>query len=262
MTDTSPDPALGQSGVGLRKATPRMALFLVLGIAVLLFALAFFVRTCARAPGEMTSGVANAIREAFRPNVEAKTVLLSTLTKTSREPKLVVLTQHLDVEARVDKTKSLWGIELGNYTTRILAHDNRVQYIVRLQALTAEHFEFDSKHSILTIRCPVPEFDEETVDVQSDPNKIEIDQNGTWTKIVLFSGTKEQREAQVQLRPTVVLQAKHDLVQSKARDAARETLTQYFGFLAEKLRPEVRLQVEFTDTGPRDSTPRKDTPAP
>lgn len=204
---------------------------------------------------KMGEGVVNApsklavsLADAFKPKVSYNTVISSTLQSLKHDPKLVVLTASVNVEITKESEKSLWGlVDMGKTKARIKAYGNRVQYVIPMDSLTETNFFYDDLHKRIVVTVPPPRFDEDIVEVQSNPAMMEIETDVGWGRLDKFSGEIMRDSARRDLRPAVVREGKSDLLMEKARSNARKTVQKMLQPMAESLNQHVEIWVLFDD---------------
>jgi len=194
------------------------------------------------------SRIAASIADAFKPKVSFNTVISSTLQSLKHDPKLVVLTASVNVEITKESDKTLWGIvDMGKTKARIKAYGNKVQYVVPMDSLTETNFFYDDIHKRIVVTIPPPRFDEEIVEVQSNPSMMEIETEVGWGRLDKFSGELLRDTARRDLRPAVVREGKNELLAEKARANARKTVQKMLQPMAESLNQNVEVWVMFSD---------------
>lgn len=187
----------------------------------------------------------DALQKAFKPSVEVKSVFSQLLGSTDRTRKLVVVTQNVDVELFRDHHKRVLNdwFPAGSAWVRIKVLDNRVQYYVPVEEISGQNFVYDDLTGTLRVVSPPMRIDKEMVSVQSDPEKIIVEEKGSW---VPFIGPKVEalrKEAMSELKNEVLRAAGHELVKDEARREAQKALEQFFGLLKASLRDDVKLQI-------------------
>ena len=206
-------------------------------------AIVYLLRECS--PAHVARNVTAGIAQAFQPKVNATTVINTTLTRMVDQSKLVVLRTSVNVEITKSNEKEIWGIPLGVTKVALRALDNRVQYYVPLTNLTKSDFRYDDVHKRLTVRVPAPLIDEDMVEVQSDPSKIEFRTEIGWARLNTRSGQFLRDQAQRELRPAIIREGNNSLYIDKAKMNARENLKKALEPLASQLKDDVELEVEF-----------------
>ena len=192
-------------------------------------------------PARLTASLASA----FQPQITVNTLLLSTIGEMHSRPKLVVLTTQVNVEVEKASNTTWAGINFGTTVVRVRARENRVQYYVPLKDLQTSDFVYDEPQQKLFVRVPRPRMDEEVVDVQSNPAKIDIQTANGWAKLDAFSGAPLREAARHELRPAVLAAGRHNMLQNEAERRGKDDLYALLRPIADALRPGVTLDIEF-----------------
>ena len=229
------------------------ALFLVL-----IFAGAYVAHEAVRAPERTVNAAADRLegmagkvfeklREGLRPNVTLRTIINSQFAKLDATPKLVVLTDTIDVEvAKSSEKRVLWGLlNLGTTEVRLKAPGNKVQFYIPVREIKAEDFSYRPAAKKVVVRVPGPVLDRQVVDVQSDPSKIEVETRVGWARLSAFSGKRLEAKAREALRQEVLASADTPPMHDLARLHAEKTLKAFFAELEGALGDGVRLEFEF-----------------
>jgi hypothetical protein len=230
-----------------RNPWPLALVIMALGLvaaATITFVALRMLNTAARLIDTPTR-VAASLAAAFQPNVTVSTLLTSTIGKMHSHPKLVVLTTQIDAEVAKASNTTWVGINFGTTSVRVRAHENKVQYYIPLQGLQTSNFVFDPARKKLVVRVPAPRLDEELVDVQSDPSKIDVETRNGWAKLDAYSGAPLREAAKRELRPAVLAAGRHILMQHEAENRGKESLRNLLQPISDALRPEVELDIEF-----------------
>ena len=206
-------------------------------------AITFLLRQCS--PAHISQNIATGLAQAFQPQINANTVINTTLNRMADQSKLVVLSASVNVEITKSDEKVIWGVPLGTTVVALRARDNRVQYYVPLTNISKGDFKYDDVHKRLTLRVPKPVVDKDLVEVQSDPSKIEVRTDVGWARFDRFSGQILREQAQRELRPVIILEAKNPLYIDKAKTNAREALKKLLEPMASKLKDDVEMEIEF-----------------
>lgn len=187
----------------------------------------------------------DALQKAFKPSVEVKSVFSQLLGSTDRTRKLVVVTQTVDVELYRDHHKRVLNdwFPAGSAWVRIKVLDNRVQYYVPVEEITGQNFVYDDLTGTLRVVSPPLRIDKEMVSVQSDPEKIIVEEKGSWVPLIGPKAETLRKEAMSELKNEVLKAANHELVKEEARREAQKALEQFFGLLKASLRDDVKLQI-------------------
>ena len=233
---TKPTPRSSGSGTAWAIA---FAVVAVTAIA----AVAFMFRECS--PAYISRNISSGLAQAFQPKVNVNTVIYTTLSNMVNQSKLVVLSTQINVDLTKSNEKVIWGVPLGTTTVTVRALDNRVQYCVPLTNISKGDFRYDGVHKRLTLRVPAPRIDEDLVEVQSDPSKIEFRTDVGWARLNSRSGQFLRDQAQRELRPAIVREGNNSLYLDRAKSNAREDLKKLLEPLGTKLKEDVEVEVEF-----------------
>ncbi len=171
------------------------------------------------------------IADNFRLGITPQTTKTTAITSTAfrvlaDKPKLVVMTASLDVMiTKSSQTRVFWGkLDLGTTIVEVRANGNRVQFIVPMEELEQSDLSYDELTNTLTVRAPAPRIDDQVVDVQSNPEKIDIQTDNGWLKLDRYSGEPLREEAKTELRSAVVKQANKPMLQEQARGKAARVI--------------------------------------
>ncbi|MFA6244948.1 MAG: DUF4230 domain-containing protein [Candidatus Hydrogenedentales bacterium] len=243
------------------------AVLIVAIVAAAILAYVFFYR----APKELATGardlaadaltaaensagrLADGLRGAFKTEVNYRTTFLGAIESARESGKLVVYTQT--VTAVVAKTsektyaiKFIGDIKVGDTVTSLRAQGNKVQYFIPLDAIDESDFSYDPEQKCLTVSLPRPVLDKEMVEVQSNPDFIEIQTNVGWGRLGSYSGAFLEEQAKRELRDAVISEGSKPMLQEKA-DAEGESLvrTKLLAPLVQALADGVTLKVEYRE---------------
>ncbi len=184
------------------------------------------------------------LAEALKPGISAHNIYSQTLASSDPTGKVVVHTQDVDVELFKEEEKRIISdlLPWGKANVRLKVMGNRVQYFVPLDKLSATNFVFDRRSNVLTVEVPPVKLDQEMVSVQSNPEKILEEKNGSWLP---FGANVEKisLEARSELKDQVILAANHVLIRQQARQAAQAKLEQLFSLMRNSLGENVKLQI-------------------
>lgn len=227
------------------------ALVAVTGI----LASAFLLRECGKhterlaqiAKETTTDGIA-AIAGAFKPTISVNSTISTTVSRMRDAAKLVVLVEEVDVTVQKASDKSvLYGkVNLGTTTVTVRASGNRIQYYVPLDKITADDFTFDPLSKRLTLRLAVPAVDEELVEVQSDPAKIEVQTGIGWARLDKYSGQALRDEAKRDLRPAVIEQGRASEHIERAKANTKAAVEKLLTPLLTGLKSDVAFEIAFS----------------
>ena len=156
------------------------------------------------------------------------------------EQKLVVFTQPLDVEIDKDEdNRILWDwISVGSAQLKVKFIGNKVQYFVPLQEIKDNHIMYDPERRTIKIVCPPVIIDKDIVFIQTDPDKIIREENGTWSP---FGPKMKDLDYSVQkgIRDKTLRMGHTKEIIKKAETAAKKALEELFNkILGEFLRKE------------------------
>ena len=182
------------------------------------------------------------LRGAFKRNVSISTVLTGSIRELRRTAKLVVCTATVDAEVMKSssKTATIWGktFDLGTTEVRLVARENKLQFYVPLARLDEGEaracFSYDHNSQTLIAALPAPRVDEEVVEVQSDPAKIEYWTKVGWARLDRRSGKFLREEARKDLRPAVINQGKQEILTDAVKQKSQEVVA---AILEKHLRP-------------------------
>ncbi|NUM52811.1 MAG: DUF4230 domain-containing protein [Candidatus Hydrogenedentes bacterium] len=204
---------------------------------------------------EEMARVPDRLAAAFKPEVNVSTIVSSGIENVKHESKLVVLTTDVDVE--IDKSSEkrvLWeSFKLGDTTVRLRVRDNRVQYVIPLQAFDQDDVTFDPEDKSLCVTLPAPRVDPDVVEVQSNPDSIDTQTEVGWGRLQMFSGDFLLEEAKRELRDAVLREGANPILQDKARAAAERTVRELLKGWMPNLREDVELNIAFIDDEPEKS---------
>jgi hypothetical protein len=210
------------------------------------------VNTAADRLEGMAGKVFEKLREGLRPNVTVRSTVRSQFAKLDATPKLVVLTDTIDVEvAKSSEKRVLWGLlNLGTTAVRLKAPGNKVQFYIPLGEIRADDFVYQPAAKKVVVRLPAPVLDRQVVDVQSDPLKIEVETKVGWARLSAYSGKTLEAKAREALRQEVLSTADTPPMHDLARLHAEKTLRAFFAELEAALEDGVRLEFEFKAAKP------------
>jgi hypothetical protein len=187
----------------------------------------------------------NKATRALTPTYNTTTVIQTSVNRLRQEAKLVVLSADVTVEVTRTSSKILFDrLDFGDTVATVRSRGNRAQYFVPLDKIKEGDFHFANGGKTLVFTAPEPRVDETIVEVQSDPNQIEVQTKVGWFRTDKRSGEFARAEAKRALREAVVAEAKSQIYVDIARKNAQEKI-------ANLLRPAVtqlgvtNLTVEF-----------------
>ena len=204
------------------------------------------VETVSRA-ADAVSALPTGIAAAFKPNVNVNTTIHRAIDQLQQEAKLVVMTAGVDVEVqKTSEKRVLWDyLKLGDTTVRVVVPDNKVQYYIPVAGLSHENFEYDAESGAVCLHLPEPILDTDFVDVQSDPDLLQVETQVGWGRLESYSGKYLEEEARRALRHEVVEEGGSELLREKAKKEAELVVTALLANLTAGLREDVAFRIEF-----------------
>ncbi|HLX63772.1 MAG TPA: DUF4230 domain-containing protein [Planctomycetota bacterium] len=181
---------------------------------------------------------------AFQPQVSYKTLLSGTIGQLNNNPKLVVLTADIEAMVTHESTSTFVGIPVGSAKAEVKV-PAKIQYYVPMKDLSLGDFTYDAQAKLLVVKIPPPILDTEVVDINSDPDKIQIRTEFGWSPLSIFKGAGVRAEAQRHLREAALEQGRHELLFDRAQKNAKEIVAQQMEKVSQALNDGVRLEVEF-----------------
>ena len=199
-------------------AAVLITLLVMAPITFVVYKLAGAAESVAQAPGKLATEVAGAFGKAVRPKVSIKNVVLTAVASMQHQAKLVVLDTTIDLDVTKDESYTALGcVYLGTNRVRVIARENRIQYVIDLAHASAGDFAYDEPGKRLTIYVQRPSLDEDMVSVQSDPAKCyPAEYEGGWMR---FDKSETLAHVREMLRPAVVQQGRCDFVLHEAERA-------------------------------------------
>ena len=186
-------------------------------------------------------------RKILHPNItreEVTEIVASQLEKTVLDEKYVVLTQDLTVEISRDVDKYIFDlIYWGNATMKIKYIGNKVQYYVPLSEINAQNIEYFPETRTVRINSPKAVIDKEMVFIQSDPDKVLKEENGSWFP---YGPQLEdlQNSIQKEVKEKTIAEGSHYLIESQAQQVARQKLQMLFEKVLTKFLSEESINLE------------------
>lgn len=149
-----------------------VGLAIVVVVSSLVFAKMYF-----SAQKELLGVAGDALEGMFPTNVELKYLVYNEIGHIQRESKHVVYSAQVSVSRTIiaDVSRTLWPDS--HSRVRITLYSNRVQYVITTDDLTNSDFTYFRKRHELYISIPSPHIDMEIVEVQSNPNMIDIQED-------------------------------------------------------------------------------------
>ena len=166
--------------------------------------------------------------------------------QTDLKKKLVVLTQDVSVEIYKDKdNRILWDfLSVGSANMKIKFIDNKVQYYVPLNELKDSDVFYDTESRTVKIIAPSVKIDKDIVYVQTDPDKVIKEENGSLSP---FGPNIKSlnNEIMKEIKQQTLIQGYKPWIRDKAQAEAQKALEDLFNkILSEFLRKEnLKLEV-------------------
>lgn len=193
----------------------------------------------------MANRIVNKTAQSFAPRISNSTLIQTSVTRLQKEAKLVVLSADVTVEVTHTSSKVLFdAIDLGDTVVTLRTRGNRAQYFVALDQIKESDFHLTQNERALRVTVPEPRVDESIVEVQTDPDKMEIKTAIGWGRLNKRSGEMARAEAKRSLRHAVISEAKSPIYVEQARNNAREKVTALLNPLVKQLGV-TNLTVEF-----------------
>ncbi len=184
-----------------------------------------------------------------QPRISITTAVAATVGDLKRESKLVVLSLPISITIHKVSTKeALWGIlPQGTSEVLMMVPDNRVQYVMQLEPVTADNFDYDAAKHTLKFRAPAPVLDEEMVSMQTDPDRVKIMTSTGWLRMDRFTGEKLRNAARTDVRNQVLAEARRPHYQDVAREIAELHLRKLLEPMMRTMDSNVKLVIEFPE---------------
>ena len=243
-TETGQPSAQAGSGLQERPATDLNARSGSTLRTLILCGTIFGITTVVSGLFVITTGM-NSTSNALRPQVTYSTAIASTIGQLNRESKLVVLTVPVNVSIYKKSEKWWAGLPMGTTEVLMIVPDNKVQYVMTLEAISEKNFTFDEAGKKLIFRAPAPQLDMEMVDIQSNPEEIKVRTNVGWARLDRSSGEGLRKSARAELREAVLAEGNKPFLQEQARQTGELHLRQLLMPLMRSLSEDVDLQIEF-----------------
>jgi hypothetical protein len=161
--------------------------------------------------------------KSLAPSYSNSTIIQTSATRLRQEAKLVVLSADITVEVTRTSSKIVWDLlDFGDTVATVRTRGNRAQYFVALDKITEK--DFNVRGSSLHVTVPEPRVDESIVEVQTDPNQIEVRTQVGWARLDKRSGELARAEARKSLRQAIISEAKAPRYAEEARDSARKKI--------------------------------------
>jgi len=223
-------------------ASVLIAMLLIVG-GPFAYMLVSWSNRVANAPQQLVQTLASAAAEAARPRIDIHQVVLNSIDDVKKQNKLVVFETTVNADVTREEAASSWGVYWGTNVARVTVRDARVQYIIDLNHLGTENFQYDKQSKLLTVCLPKPRID--TAMVNIDPARIQtLDLRGGWAR---FDKQETRDQAVASLRPQVITQAQVPFVKELAANAGIDSMTHLLEPLASALAQDgAKLKVTYT----------------
>jgi hypothetical protein len=163
--------------------------------------------------------------KALAPSYSNTTIIQTSATRLRQEAKLVVLSADITVEVTQTSSKIVWDLfDFGDTVTTVRTRGNRAQYFVALEQIKESDFQLINGGRSLLVTVPQPRVDESIVEVQTNPDQIEVKTDVGWGRLDKRSGELTRAEAKKSLRQAIISEAKSPRYAEEARDSARKKI--------------------------------------
>lgn len=181
----------------------------------------------------------------FNTTTKIEQVISNTIGELKKESKLVVLTAEITVHAKRSSTKRiLWDkLNLGKTVVEMRVMGNKVQYVVPTTVISRDTFRWDKSRGEVVVDIPDPILDEEIIEVQSDPSRIEVWKDVGWGRFESYSGDFLEEQIRRELCSLVIQQGKHELILDRARKNAEEAIRDLFGQFMKREEIEIPIRI-------------------
>jgi hypothetical protein len=157
------------------------------------------------------------------PSYTSTTIIQTSATRLRQEAKLVVLSADITVEVTQTSSKIVWDLfDFGDTVSTVRSRGNRAQYFVGLEQIKENDFKLTNGGRELIVTVPQPRVDESIIEVQTNPDQIEVKTEVGWGRLNKRSGELTRAEARKSLRQAVISEAKSPRYAEEARDSARK----------------------------------------
>jgi hypothetical protein len=178
----------------------------------------------------------NRVTKSLMPTYTTTTVIQTSMQKLRKEAKLVVLSADVTVEVTRTSSKILFDrLDFGDTVTTVRTRGNHAQYFVDLNGIKESDFRLSNDDKNLVVTVPEPRVDESIVEVQSDPNQMEVQTKVGWLRTDKKSGELTRAEAKKALRDAVVSEAKSQIFVDLARKSAQDKVTDLLNPLVKQM---------------------------
>lgn len=217
---------------------------LALVAVVLVLTVGYIVCVMLALPGKLADDTITKIEKVLRPNVKIEQVISNTIGELKKESKIVVFTAEITVsEKRASTKKVLWDkLDLGKTVVEVRVPGNKVQYIIPTNVISKDTFRWDDARGEVVIDIPTPILDEEIVEIQSDPSRIEVRKEIGWGRLESHSGAFLEQQIRGNLRSLTIEGGKNELLLERARKNAEEAIRGLFQQFMQKEKVEVPVR--------------------
>lgn len=197
-------------------------------------------------PVKTVNATGEIIKDALKPTVIYNNIIYSTLGQIKKENKLVVQTSEINLIIKKSNTKKiLWdSFSLGTTEVEMRIPGNKVQYIITPELLSETNFIFDEQKQEIIFKPPLPLVDEEIVEVQTDPEKIEIKKDIGWARFANQSGKYLEDSIKKELKSAIINEAKNDLRLKEAQKNAAEAIKKILEINIKKQNSHYPIQIQ------------------
>ena len=182
-------------------------------------------------------------KSAFETKVKITYVIKNTRGQIKKETKLVVMTAEVDANTSASSEKSKFWVNLGTTTVEIKATGNKVQYILPTSVINQDNFSYNEATGEINVKLPSAILDESFVEVQSNPNKIEVKKTIGWARLSSYSGAYLENQLKKNLRDSVIQSGKNELLLDKANRNAEEVVLKILQQVLQK--ENINVKVNF-----------------
>ncbi len=164
----------------------------------------------------------------LRPKVEINEVIINTLGELHKQSKLVVMSETVDLVMERSSTKKfLWDkLSMGTTVVEMRVRENKVQYILPLEQVTRDSFHWDDSKGEIVIDIPRPVIDRDIVEVQSNPNLIDVRTERGWARLKSKSGKFLENQIRGDLRQELIRQGNNEIYLNEAHRKAEAVVRQ------------------------------------
>jgi hypothetical protein len=167
------------------------------------------------------------ISKPLAPSYTSTTIIQTSVSRLRNEAKLVVLSADVTVEVTKTSSKILFDrLDFGDTVATVRSRGNRAQYFVALDQIRESDFHVSGDGRNVTVTVPTPRVDESIVEVQTDPDQMEVKTEVGWGRLDKRSGELARTEAKRSMREAVISEAKTPVYMELARKNAQEKVSE------------------------------------